>query len=126
MTTTCTDPAPLFTIDPSVNLAITMSPISRSDAGSYTWSTQNQDGDITYYCTNWEGDGILYWRGSWLSDHLWDQIMSPAEFKVGECSPATRRRRIVAFLTCEGFEVTTGRVVPRETHPAGFVSVMDF
>lgn len=123
MTTTCTDPAPLFTIDPSVNLAITMSQITRADDGAYTWTAKNQDGDTVRYCTNVEGDGI--WCESMWSEDGWAQVMPPAEFTVRDCSPGTRRRRIVAFLTCEGFEVTTGRVIPNATHPAGAASVTE-
>lgn len=124
MATTCTDPAPLLTIDPSVDLAIVMSPIVGADDGAFTWTTKTRDGDTTRYCTNVEGDGI--WHESMWTEDGWDQIMSPAEFTVRDCAPATRRRRIVAFLTNEGFEVTTGRVTPNATHPAGATSVMEF
>jgi len=108
MTATCTDPTPLATIDPTVNMALVVSPIARADGGVYTWTTRCPDGHTMRYRTNVAGDG-LYFES--VSDG-WLELMSPEAFTVRDCSPATRRRRIVAFLTNEGFEVTTGHVTP--------------
>lgn len=91
--------------------------------GAYTWTTRNADGDTLRYRTNAEGDGVFYESASFFNQDGWDQIMKPSEFAVRDCSPSTRRRRIVAFLTNEGFQVTTGQVVPAAPHDSGYGSL---
>ena len=87
--------------------------------------TQNSDGDVTYYSTGWNSEGILYWRENWWSEECWGWLTSPSEFTVRDCSPATRRRRIVAFLTSEGFQVTPGQVPALKDHPEATSSITD-
>lgn len=119
MTTTCTDPTSLRTIDPTVDMSIMMSAVVCTADGAYTWTTRNADGDTLRYRTNAEGDGVFYESASFFNQDGWDQLLSPTELKVGACSPGTRRGRIVDFFTSEGFDVTTGRVIPNATQRRG-------
>lgn len=112
MTLTINTPTSICPTDPTVGIPLMMSPAKQADDGAFTWTTKDRAGRTTRYCTNIAGQGIFYW-----TEAGWAELVGPAEFTVRESTPMGRRALIEAFFTNEGFEVTSGYVLPDPVHP---------